>query len=278
MVLSSDQPHSIQVADSPDFYIFTSYLWQPLEDNLQAESHLNHLLLPYHRDRLLSAAEAFGWLVVAEALRGVAGLERIQHVVEGHLDSIGEGVPRLKAKKIKLCVYRDVHFDVHSTIIESPFDRVTSFLPDTLTQISGTMGLTTIELDSVPTKASLFTTHKTSERNHYDSARRRADIVHASPTEAEILLYNPQDEVTECSISTPYFLRNGVWVTPPLISGGNAGVTRRLALERGLCKEEVIHLHTLCHRETIWISNGVRGFLPGALFLNDKVSRVLIPG
>lgn len=98
----------------------------------------------------------------------------------------------------------------------------------------------------------------------------------------------------EGSITTPYFRRrrrrrrrrsgvshglkdkehtddddnnNDKWVTPPLSSGGNAGVTRRYALEHGFCIEQVVRVEDLVDGEECWLSNGVRGFIPAVVVL-----------
>ncbi len=52
-------------------------------------------------------------------------------------------------------------------------------------------------------------------------------------------------------------------MTPPVTSGGNGGTTRRWALERELCVEEVVKVESVKDDEGVWISNGVRGFVWG---------------
>lgn len=62
------------------------------------------------------------------------------------------------------------------------------------------------------------------------------------------------------------------WVTPPLSSGGNAGTSRRYALTAQMCVEEVVRVEELQRLEgkndRVWLSNGVRGFMPAVLKLN----------
>ncbi|KKY37234.1 putative aminodeoxychorismate lyase [Diaporthe ampelina] len=105
----------------------------------------------------------------------------------------------------------------------------------------------------------------------YDQARARAGL---KPTDAtqEVLIV---DETTRCimegSLTTPYFLRGGRWVTPPVAekfsteagSGGQDGTTRRWALERGLAVEEEVKAQDVADGEAVWLSNGVRGFVFG---------------
>ncbi len=257
----------VGVASSTNFYIFTSYLWR---NYAECPDHCGeHYFLPYHRDRLVSAAQAFAWTDVTTFLGGEGGLERLRGVLDDHIKTVCNGDPIQATRKIKVCVYKDKRFHIESATI-TPADSTSVFhLPNTLNEAIYSSRGCLVKLDLESTPASLFTSHKTSERIPYDRAREAAEIAHKPPTTAEVLLRNPHGEVTECSVSTPYFQRNGHWVTPPLSSGGNAGVTRRLALESGLCEERVVPVESLCHQEIIWISNGVRGFIPATLLLED---------
>jgi 4-amino-4-deoxychorismate lyase len=260
--------HILQAAGSSDFYIFTSYLWNNSEDVGRGRSSRgNHYFFPYHRNRLVSTAQAFDWAGVVCFLSGVAGLERLRSIVVEHLKNICESEQPKGARKVKVCVYKDNRVHVESAAVGPTGLMDISSVPPDLTRASSLPPTCIVKLDVEPTTASLFTTHKTSERRVYERARRAADIVHEPPTIAEVLLFNHQDEIMECSLCTPYFHRNGRWVTPPLSSGGNAGVTRRLALEAGLCDEQVVLVESLRQDETIWISNGVRGFIPATVRL-----------
>lgn len=74
----------------------------------------------------------------------------------------------------------------------------------------------------------------------------------------------------EGSLTTPYFNRNGRWVTPPVWDedhGGQRGTTRRYAIEQKLCQVEAVSIDSLKNGEKVWISNGVRGFGWGYLKL-----------
>ncbi|KAF7508540.1 hypothetical protein GJ744_009089 [Endocarpon pusillum] len=255
----------LRVSSSTSFYIFTSYLWR---NHVECTNHCGeHYFLPYHRDRLVSAAEAFGWTGVTTCIGGDVGMKRLSGIVVDHLKTVCEEEPVCAMRKIKICIYKDNRFHIETTAI-TPTDSPNVFhLPTNLNEVATLNCHCLVKLDLEPTPASLFTSYKTSERIPYDRARGAADIAHKSPTAAEVLLFNPHGEITECSVSTPYFQRHGRWVTPSLSSGGNAGVTRRLALENGLCEEQTILMESLRHQEIIWISNGVRGFIPATLLL-----------
>jgi branched-subunit amino acid aminotransferase/4-amino-4-deoxychorismate lyase len=118
-----------------------------------------------------------------------------------------------------------------------------------------------IYMDTRSTSTSIFTTHKTTYRKPYDEARARRGVVasdNAYPD--EVLMYNPDGYVTEGSISTVYFWRDGRWVTPAKECGGNLGVKRQEALEKGFCAEGMVKKESVEGGEIVWLSNAVRGF------------------
>lgn len=119
-----------------------------------------------------------------------------------------------------------------------------------------------VTLDDRATEMSEATWHKTSDRSMYDRARESAGIeTFADPH--EVLLYNTRGEIMDGSITTPYFYRNGVWVTPARVCGGQEGTTRRWAMARGVCTSGVVLKSSLKAGEVVWLSNGLRGFFPG---------------
>ena len=87
----------------------------------------------------------------------------------------------------------------------------------------------------------------------------------------EILLRNEHGEVSEGTVTTPYFWRDGVWITPRESCGGNLGTTRRWALDNGLAQEGVVMVDEIEHDEVIWVSNGVRGWGWGRVDRGKKV-------
>lgn len=84
----------------------------------------------------------------------------------------------------------------------------------------------------------------------------------------EVLLVSVKDgAIMEGSLTSPFFWRDGGWVTPETGCGGQIGTTRRWALEKGLCKEGVVKLDELVDGEECWLGNGVRGFKWGKVKL-----------
>lgn len=117
----------------------------------------------------------------------------------------------------------------------------------------------------IPSTANLFTVHKTTHREQYDSVRALLPSSTASDLPSEILLINDQGYIIEGSITTPYFHRDGEWVTPVASLGGNSGTTRRFAMEHRLCREGLVHKDTVQVGEAVVLSNGVRGWGWGRL-------------
>lgn len=117
----------------------------------------------------------------------------------------------------------------------------------------------TIRMDNQPTEISETTMYKTSDRSWYGRARAAAGIMTLTAT-AEVLLYNTDGNILDGSQTTPYFFRNGQWVTPSSASGGQQGTTRRWALEHGLCVEDTVSKESLRNEECVWLSNAVQGF------------------
>ena len=91
----------------------------------------------------------------------------------------------------------------------------------------------------------------------YDAARAQSL---ATAADVEVLVVNERGEVMEGSLTTPYFWREGRWLTPREGCGGNRGTTRRWALERGFAVEGVVRAEDVRVGEVVWLSNGVRGF------------------
>ncbi|KAI5287580.1 hypothetical protein KEM52_001519, partial [Ascosphaera acerosa] len=69
------------------------------------------------------------------------------------------------------------------------------------------------------------------------------------------------------SDSAPLSARD-MWVTPPLSTGCNASTTRAYALAQGMCREEAVSVASIVDGEEIWLSNGLRGFVPGVVRLD----------
>ncbi|KAL7799083.1 aminotransferase [Trichoderma ceciliae] len=234
-------------------------------------------MLDYHRDRLLRAAIHWQWSKAIDVLSGPKGLETLER-----LDQEFIGTSQNTALRFKILVSCQgiVSFEKHNTApagIENlfPLRLPSPGSPSTPDEARKTPCWTVL-LDKAQTAATEYTQFKTTKREMYDSARERLGI--APTDEREVLLINQNDgSIMEGSLTTPYFWRDGRWVTPPVSaafslgagSGGQDGTTRRWALERGLAGEQAVPANSLVDGEECWISNGVRGFIAGLVRLEQ---------
>ncbi|KAE8154844.1 aminotransferase class IV-domain-containing protein [Aspergillus avenaceus] len=261
------------VAPSGDFQIISTLRFDPSlpnaieQRNVESFPKSPYYLLPYHQTRLLNAARAVNWpKAVGFCEQGLDGLVRI-------FDNF---IPdKTKAWRLRILINNEGTCKVEAnptTII----DLNTLFLPSEDRPRSDPW---LVYVDTEPTTPSVFTTHKTTVREHYTAARLRAGIT-SPQMPAEVLVVNLKGEIMEGSITTPYFqLRKSgkedmgndsspKWITPPLSSGGNAGTTRQYALSQGFCTEQVVTAAEIRDGEECWLSNGARGFVPGRIVRN----------
>ena len=125
-----------------------------------------------------------------------------------------------------------------------------------------------VYLDTQPTPSTDFTSYKTNRRHMYNAARSRSLPEGTTMSSAvEVVMYNMEGDITEGSLTSLYFQRNGRWVTPPSSTGCQRGTTRRWALGKGLCVEEVVKPNSLKGDEKVIVSNGARGFNFGRMVL-----------
>ncbi|KAF3387241.1 Aminodeoxychorismate lyase [Penicillium rolfsii] len=262
-------------AATPSFQIISSLRFDPdlpkvtsrhvNNESYPAPAHSPYYLLSYHRDRLINAARYFEWDHALEFLR--QDLESFERFLD---DSIPD-VEKPWRLRIAVDYNGKGSVEVNPTVAMDPLNLL---IPSLHASTQSTIWK--VYVDSQTITPSGFTTHKTTARDDYTAARVRAGI--SSPAEtSEVLVVNPNGEIMEGSITTPYFQRHiggketnaneAVWVTPPLTCGGNAGTSRRYALSQGFCVEQVITKADLVDGEKCWLSNGVRGFMRGVVVL-----------
>ncbi|KAL7897569.1 aminotransferase [Trichoderma sp. SZMC 28014] len=230
-------------------------------------------MLDYHRDRMLRAATHWKWDEAINVLAGQKGLDTLTKLADKFI-----GPSQETALRFKILVSRDgvVSFEKNN-VAPVPTENL---FPLRLPQpgspsTSGEAKKTpcwTVAPDEFQTTASEYTHFKTTKREMYDSARERLAI--APTDEREVLLVNKHDgSIMEGSLFTPYFWRDGQWVTPPVSlstgGGGQDGVSRRWALERGVAVEQAVPADSLRDGEECWISNGVRGFIAAVVRLKQ---------
>ncbi|KAI9684463.1 MAG: hypothetical protein M1829_002273 [Trizodia sp. TS-e1964] len=269
----------------PSFDLTTSLRWDPSLLTTSPDPSSTFYLPSLHRDRLLSAARHFSWPAAVELLEEPHGPDFfLSHLkcsvvkwVEGQRRAVnaqaGDGTTQTvdeNAEAVDIRILLSSHGTLTHSISTTPPIPIPNLYPALLPPPPPNASTTpkwTLILDTTPTPPSSYTQFKTTARAVYDAARTRANLCHpnASPSTPEVLLFDAGGNVTEGSISTLYFFRAGGWVTP---AGGQQGTTRRWALEHALCMVGVVRMESLQHGETVWVSNGVRGFGVGVVCLH----------
>ncbi|KAK0739965.1 aminotransferase [Apiosordaria backusii] len=266
----------------PDFQIFTSLRFDPSLLQVHSSPAFSHAgwnhdhpspfyMLDYHRDRMLRAARHWKWESAIQVLAGDAGLQLLAETITANLSQKDEPA------KVRVDIFQDGKLTVTaSPTLSVPLTRLypTTLDPPSLDSYSGTVFEVVVDTTH-NVNPSEFTHYKTSKRQIYDQARQQASIT--SPTiPREVLIVDSKDgSVMEGSTSTPYFSREGRWVTPVVNKetdkewhGGQDGTSRRWALERDLVVEEIVLVDSLVDGEECWLSTGVRGFIFGRVKLS----------
>jgi len=279
----------------PDFQLFSSLRFDVLLLESSANSALctfpsPFFMLLYHRDRMLEAANHFGWSVAAERINGPQGLQHLLQKLEASVD------PKSRTPlRVRTVLHHDGNITVETN--ETPAVPLANLFPSHIPPPAPKMEVSSLtggammlgEGDSLQTRAqpgnplqiqpwivmvdpektkpSPFTTYKTTCRDMYVGARARAGIESMTEPKEVLIISDTDSEIMEGSLTSVFFWRGGRWVTPPVSSGGQAGTTRRWLLEKGLCDEEVVHSDSLVDEEECWISNGVRGLIWGKIRL-----------
>ena len=121
-----------------------------------------------------------------------------------------------------------------------------------------------VYMDTVATPSSIFTSFKTTSRDHYNSARERAGI-HSRAEPKEVILYNEKDEVTEGSVSNVAFWVDGGWLAPSPDTGCLPGTTSRWLIERHLLKEGIVMKDDVHNGNFVLVMNGAVGVQLGRI-------------
>ncbi|KAJ0119325.1 hypothetical protein J7T55_013563 [Diaporthe amygdali] len=255
---------------------------QPIDGGWNTTKSSPYYMLDYHRDRMLRAASYWGWSKAIAAIEGPEGLARLESFIQSQLGQDPSSQPR----RAKILLSKEGQLGLESSIV--PETSLANLFPQRLVTPDnnntadreepplGHLRLSppyVIHLDDHPTRRSEYTHYKTTKRDMYDQARARAGLKPTDATQEVLIVNEATGSIMEGSLTTPYFLRRGRWVTPPVAekfstddgSGGQDGTTRRWALERGLAVEEEVKAEDIADGEAVWLSNGVRGFVFGRI-------------
>jgi 4-amino-4-deoxychorismate lyase len=252
MGLEGEDPDNVFDIFDPAFRVTSSLLWSP-GINLH-EDKLDSLSLKHHQTRLTSSAQAFNLELALARLSGDQGLTTLESSITAYIATLTPSPT--SPLKLTVSVSATGAITIASTRATPPlYPFILPQNPPQATNLTAT-----VHLSPTSTPPTLFMRHKTNLRAAYNAVRAQLSISELPPTTTEVLLHNPAGKVTEASLSTVYFWRDERWVTPSAECGGNLGVTRALALDRGWCVEGTVDLEEIKRQEVVGLSNGVRGF------------------
>ncbi|KAJ6503264.1 aminotransferase [Mycena vitilis] len=192
------------------------------------------LLLPFHLERLRDAAVEHEWPDAQSALSYPALHDKCSDAVASY-----DGDPA-DAFKIRITLSQAGLLTASASPVPPfKFDPTSPSFSKPLTDSATLYGpAMTLFVDTEPTPPSgLFTSTKTTERTVYNAARSRVGLPPLASADADVLLYNPDEHITEASVSNVAFYRSAAWVTPPTSSGCLPGVSRRWLLQHKRIRE-----------------------------------------
>ena len=267
-----------------------------------AKSASQFYMLSHHQQRLLDSADAFGWdSSQLKGRKGYERLESllIEHLQDEHhsrlhshplmvfcayfprnpifltrvqlriaFDADGTVTVRSDGPHPEPATIRELSCPPDALPVSELFPRSLSDIafpaPGAPSYIRWRVFITFNEV--IP---NLFTQHKTSKRHEYDRAlavlpKHRVDYMYNGVLlQPEVLIVNDRREIMEGCRFTPYFWREGKWITPSASCGGNLGTTRLWALKNGLCETGLVQGGSVKYGEIIVLSNGAKGFQSG---------------
>ncbi|MFQ3598291.1 MAG: aminodeoxychorismate synthase component I [Chloroherpetonaceae bacterium] len=207
-----------------------NFLTKPMEDFALIESikfHGHYCLLEKHLARLKDSAAYFDFKFDEQSLCSA---------LAQYAKSIDEKAPY----KVRVVLAKSGRVEVTHERIETTQEGL------------GTVAIAEARTNS----ADKFFYHKTTKRQIYDEATKRARQLGL----ADFIFLNERGEVSEGAISNVFVEKRGRLYTPPISSGILAGVYRQYVLETyPNATEQVLQLDDLKDAERIWICNAVRG-------------------
>jgi para-aminobenzoate synthetase/4-amino-4-deoxychorismate lyase len=161
-------------------------------------------------------------------------------LLRAHLERAVAGSPG--AQRVRLLLAKDGDIRVECTPLGSdPTARMAR------------LGIAASPID--PRDPFLF--HKTTNRKVYLHASR--------PDCDDVVLWNPERQVTESTIANIVVDIGGRKMTPPVYCGLLAGTFRAELLESGEIQESIVTLDELRAASEMWLINSVRGWWPATL-------------
>jgi branched-subunit amino acid aminotransferase/4-amino-4-deoxychorismate lyase len=118
--------------------------------------------------------------------------------------------------------------------------------------------------------ADVFLFHKTTNRRQYDQAKRMDMDIGVD----DVILWNPDGQVTESTLANVVAEIGGRKVTPPVACGLLAGTFREQLLEEGVIEEGSITIDELRAASRVWLVNSVREWWPAVLEVPNIIDMV----
>jgi para-aminobenzoate synthetase/4-amino-4-deoxychorismate lyase len=121
------------------------------------------------------------------------------------------------------------------------------------TTASARLGVALTPID--PNDVFLF--HKTTNRAAYERAKLEAFD--------DVILWNPDGQITETTLGNVVVELDGRKVTPPVTCGLLAGTFREQLLDEGAIEERIIAIDQMRKASRVWLINSVREWWPAVL-------------
>jgi para-aminobenzoate synthetase/4-amino-4-deoxychorismate lyase len=196
-------------------------------------------LLGEHLERLEASAEYFDFSLD-------------QMVLEKRLTALGATLSPAVKHRVRLLLHRNGSAEIEARAIPPDIENRPFRLA--------------LAMSPVNTRDP-FLYHKTTEREVYEQALTAAGSCD------DVLLWNEERNLTECSIGNVVLRFQGLLWTPPVSSGLLAGTFRGKLLREGVIRERVIGVAELANAEAIYLVNSVRGWVPCELLGSKTDSR-----
>ncbi|WIT10711.1 bifunctional anthranilate synthase component I family protein/class IV aminotransferase [Paucibacter sediminis] len=188
--------------------------------------------LPGHLARLQRTAQHFGLRLSPARVR-----EALQALAAQH----GEGCWRVR-------LTLDAQGAIHAEALAyapSPLPLRLALAPEPIASLGA---------------AAEFVQHKTTRRELYEACAR-----HKPAAAFDLLLWNTQEELTECSFGNIALQIDGEWLTPARASGLLPGVLREELLAQGRVREARLLKSDLARAQALAFFNSLRGWCPAEL-------------
>jgi para-aminobenzoate synthetase/4-amino-4-deoxychorismate lyase len=195
-----------------------------------------------------------GWLWLDEHIERALTSARFMGIPVEQSDLLA----LIRATEINLDSATKVRIDISSAGLCSV---TTDVAPDRIALTPGPDAnplVAALDLDPVdPMNVRMF--HKTQDRSVYESRFRRHKGVE------DVILTNPDGNLTESTIANVAVLVEGMWLTPPVTDGLLPGIARKQLIASGDLHEASVSIETATEFGVIALINSVRGWRAAVL-------------